>query len=94
LRLKVLNCVFNSNLETQDYYIRQNANAPVFNSVGQDILVTGCVFNNTGGATANVAIFQNAIAGASTAYVQASWKSSTISNVATNLKATSVIEDL
>jgi hypothetical protein len=94
-RLKFLNSTFSSNLETLDYYVRQNADPAVFNNVGQNIVLTGTVFHNTGGATANFAIRQEATSGAaSRAYVGSSWKSSTITNVATYLNAGAVINDL
>lgn len=94
-RLKLLNSTFSSDLASYNYYVRQNADPSVFNNTGQNILVTGCVFYNTGGATANFAIRQEATSGsASRAYVGSSWKSSTITNVATYLHAGSVINDL
>jgi hypothetical protein len=94
-RLKLINSTFNSNLETLDFYVQQDADPSIFNSTGQNMLITGCVFYNTGGATANFAIRQeSASAAASNAYVGSSWKSSTITNVATYLKAGAVINDL
>jgi hypothetical protein len=78
-----------------DYYIQQNADSAVFNSAGQNIVLTGTVFHNTGGATSNFAIRQEATSGSATsAYLGSCWKSSTITNVATYLNAGSVINNL
>jgi len=94
-RLKLLNSTFSSDLASHGFYVQQNAEPAVFNNTGQNILVTGCVFHNTGAATANFAIRQEATSGlASVAYVGSSWKSSTITNVATYLQAGAVINDL
>lgn len=94
MRLRVVNCVFNSDLATQSYYIHQNAAASSLASTGQDMLITGTVFYNSGGATANYAIRMESAAGVSKSYIGSSWKSSTITNVATNNSGSSVISDI
>ena len=81
-RFMFTDCKFRWNLETDNYIIRQHAVGAVSNSAGQDHFYSGCVFVNTGGATANNIIQWEATGlAAGRVYMVGCWKSSTISNV-------------
>jgi hypothetical protein len=81
-RFKFNNCSFIGDVEINSYFVRQNADSPVFNQPGQGHVYTGCVFRNTGGATSNPLVKFEATSGsAGSVFILASWKSSNVSNV-------------
>jgi len=80
---RISDAVFEGNLETDGTFLQQNADAPIFDTPGQDLFFNGCVFVNTGGATSNEAIRIEATAlNAAKAYFSGCWKSPTISTMA------------
>jgi hypothetical protein len=81
-RVKFVNCSFIGDVASHSYFVRQNAEAPVFNNAGQGHSYVGCVFVNSGGATTNPLInFEATGVAAGSVFMSASWKSSTVTNV-------------
>jgi hypothetical protein len=89
------NCSFVGDVETGFELIRVNTDTPLASTARcADIVVNGCTFFNTGGATTNPAIFLNRASGTSTVYGTSNWKSATLTNLATRTAAGSTTADL
>jgi hypothetical protein len=91
----VSNSNFNGNLETGNNFVRVNSSTGTASSPrAHDIYMDGCVLYNTGGATANVGVQLTRADGSSRAYVTSTWKSSTITNIATRTATNSTFADI
>ena len=91
----VANTSFNGNLEAGAVFVRVNSSSGTASSTrAHDLYMDGCVLNNTGGTTANVAIELTRADAASRAYVTSTWKTSTITNIATRTATNSTFADI
>jgi hypothetical protein len=89
------NCLFVGNRETGTDFINVNtASGLAALTRCADVVVNGCTFYNTGGATANPAIKLERGATVSTSYATSNWKSATITNLATRSATGSTVADL
>ena len=91
----VSDCNFSGNLETGVRFVRVNSSTGTASAArAHDIYMDGCVLYNTGGTTANVGIELTRADAASRAYVTSSWKSSTITNIATRTATNSTFSNI
>jgi hypothetical protein len=91
----VSNSNFNGNLETGNNFVRVNSSTGTASSPrAHDIYMDGCVLYNTGGATANVGVQLTRADVSSRAYVTSTWKSSTITNIATRTATNSTFANI
>jgi hypothetical protein len=91
----VSNSNFNGNLETGENFVRVNSSSGTASSPrAHDIYVDGCALYNTGSTTANVGIELTRADGSSRAYVTSTWKSSTITNIATRTATNSTFANI
>lgn len=91
----VSNCNLNGNLETGENFIRISSSSGTASSPrAHDIYMDGCTLYNTGSTTANVGIELVRADVSSRAYVTSTWKSSTITNIATRTATGSTFADI